>query len=305
MLQPTQPGRLGTCALIAATILASACTGDIEERSDAEVEQLRLGRVHVLLEPGDPETGDDFEVTARFAYVRGLDEEFVRARIDMPELAAEVLQPGDCVASDQLAPSEFEAAATDDEELLLVDAGDLRVAIGEESYDIPLSLVPDLLPNMSGVEYLYYGDTLPSLPAEGASLVVEASGSQTDELPPFATEGRVPADLLLEAPAETLSELRRDALVLRWDPQDEPTITLRISGLVGGAPAGADVTCVVPDVGEARLRVSTLRGFGLPFDAQALQVVASRTHTSTFDAGDFAGSELVVERRDPVIVPLP
>ena len=127
MLQPTQPGRLGTCALIAATMLATACAGDIEERSDVEVEQFRLGRVHVLLEPGDPDTGDDFEVTARFAYVRGMDEDFVRARIDMPELAADVLHPGDCIASDQLAPSEAEAGSTDEEELLLVDADGIDV----------------------------------------------------------------------------------------------------------------------------------------------------------------------------------
>ena len=38
-----------------------------------------------MLDAGAGETTDNFEVSARFAYVRGLDEDFVRARIDLLE----------------------------------------------------------------------------------------------------------------------------------------------------------------------------------------------------------------------------
>lgn len=277
-----------------------------EGRTDAEVEQLRLGRVHVVLETdGDEQReSDDLEVSARFAYVRGLDEDFVRARIDMPVLANDILQASDCAASDQLNVAS-EADGGELQELVLVDAGDLRVQIGEERYDVPLALVPDLLPYMSGVEYVMYGDEAAPVPAEGIGMFVEASGSQTDELPPFNAEGQVPAALGLTLPANAGRELQRDALVLNWDSaadSGDETITLRVTGLLGDEPTGSEVTCVVTDAGEARLKLSSLRGLGLATNADALRIEASRLTTRSFDAGDFAGSELVVERRETAIL---
>ncbi len=291
--------------LLASFALLAACTGVDEERTDTEVEQLRLGRVHVVLDAGGTETDpNDFEVSARFAYVRGLDEEFVRARIEMPVLAHDVLQAPDCIATEQLSTGDSEADGGDVQELVLVDAGDLRVQIGEARYEVPLSLVPDLLPYMSGVEYVMYTDELPAVPVEGVTMAVDASGSQTDELPPFSTEGHMPGALELSAPGDAESVLRDDALVLNWrgvDTTDE-TLTLRITALTGDEPAGAEITCLVPDVGEARLMLGSLRALGMSGDADGLRVEASRIETSTFDAGDFAGSELVVERRETTVL---
>ena len=277
-----------------------------EGRSESEVEQLRLGRVHVLLEGGsaEDEASDDLEVSARFAYVRGLEEEFVRARIDMPVLAQDVLEPQECDATERLAASASEADGGDIQELVLVDAGDLRLNIGEERYEVPLSLVPDLLPYMSGVEYVMYSDELPAVPVDGVQMSVEASGSQTDELPPFVTEGHVPAALDLALPPNAYGEMLRNGLVFGWHGSDDAdeTITVRITGLVGDEPAGSEITCVLNDIGQVRLVLGRLRALGLAANADAIEVEASRLTTRTFDVGDFAGSELVVERRETVVV---
>ena len=145
---------------------------DVANRPDPEGEALRLGRVHIVLEPSeDRDAADDFieaneaqlDVTARFAFVRGLDEDFVRARVGMPVLAHEQVPVTECVPSDQLAidPGEPAVLDTDMRELVLVDAGDLTVRIGDTDVDVPLALVPDLLPYMSGVEYLQEAEMVP------------------------------------------------------------------------------------------------------------------------------------------------
>lgn len=308
-------------AALAVAALATGVTGCVTEEIDArpgasaDVEQLRLGRVHVVLEPeAERSAGDDlddaeaFEISARFAFVQGFDEDFVRARIDMPVLPTDVVRPSECVASDQLVTAEApEVGVSELQELHLVDAGNLSVSIGEQDVQVPLSLVPDLLPYMHGVEYLYFGDSLPpALSDEGGSVVVEARGSQTEELPPFRAEGVVPPALTLHVTDEDLGELADDALVLRWQGEGdgEGLVTVRLTGLRGGEPVGAELTCVLSDVGQTRLSFDTLRPLGLMLDAEALRVTASRLRASSFDAGDFVGSELYVERREKLVLPL-
>ena len=323
------PGhRLAALALAVLTAGAGGCTGeDLEvNQAEPELEPLRLGRVHVVLEPEhDPadeplDNWDAFEVTARFAFVRGLEEDFVRARIDMPVLPSDVVAPNACVATEQL--SAAEQGESPRGELLLVDAGDLRMQIGGDaasSFEVPVSLVPDLLPYMSGVEYLYYSEDLPpGLPddageadpdvtdATNATVVVESKGSPSSELPAFRAEGVVPPALGLHVTEDDLYELRRQALVLRWQgaSEDDDVVTLRITGLRGGEPTGAELTCVVFDVGQMRLSFDNLRPLGLALDAEALRVTVSRLQSASFDAGDFVGSELFVERREDLVLPL-
>jgi len=307
--------------MLALAVVAGAASGCAGAETDSspgpDVESFRLGRVHVVLEPegestamDDLEDAETFEVTARFAFVQGLEEDFVRARIDMPVLATDVVQTSDCIASDQLATAEAtELSASDLQELHLVDAGNLSVRIGEEDLEVPLSLVPDLLPYMHGVEYLYFGDELPqALSDDGGMVVVEAQGSQTEELPPFRAEGLVPPALALHVTAEDLGELSKGAVVLRWEGEDENDrdglITVRLTGLQGGEPVGAELTCVVSDVGQTRLSFDSLRPLGLILDAQALRITASRLRATTFDAGDFTSSELLVERREKLVLPI-
>jgi hypothetical protein len=296
-------------------MLVLGCSDAIEPRTDPEGEQLRLGRVHVVLEPTEdlvapePPTTDSvdeaLEVTARFAFVRGLEEEFVRARIGVPVLPHDALRASECVPSDALTLESGEPEETTDvRELQLVDAGDLSVRIGETDFDVPLSLVPDLLPYMSGVEYLQEGESLPLLPGALPKVVVQAKGSMTEDLPPFTTEGIVPAALGLSARESDLDEQREGALVLRWNGSEGDTVTVRLLPLVGGEPAGDEITCVLADRGSARIDLSRLSVLGLPAQAEGVRVTASRVAVTTFDVGDFAGSELVIERRDRLYVPL-
>jgi hypothetical protein len=288
-------------ALVAALTL-SACTDAAEPRTESDLsESFRMGRVHVVLEPeAESETGDELQVTARFAFVRGLEEDFVRARLDMGLMPDEILKPSQCSAD--LYTGDPDEPSEDPRELVLVDIGDLSVLLGDAQVHVPLSLVPDLLPYMSGVEYIYYGDGLPQ--AMDATLAVEAEGSSTEELPPFAVEGAVPRGLGLTFTDEDAAEIRKGALVLRWDPQGDGPITLTLTPLIDQEIAGEEITCVFDDVGQARLDLQELQTYGLPLAADSLRVVASRTSTTTFDAGEFQGSELVIERRASVRYPL-
>ena len=260
-----------------------------------------MGRVHVVLEPeAETDIEDELQVTARFAFVRGLEEDFVRARLDMGLMPDEILRPSQCTTD--LYSGITDEPNEDPRELVLVDAGDLSVRLGDAQVQVPLSLVPDLLPYMSGVEYLYYGDGLPQ--AMESTLAVEAEGSSTEELPAFAVEGIVPPSLGLTFTDEDAAEVREGALVLRWQPEGDTPITLTLTPLIDQDVAGEEITCVWDDVGQARLDLHELQTYGLPPAADALRVVASRTTTTTFDAGEFQGSELVIERRAAVRYPL-
>jgi hypothetical protein len=303
--------RVARSCLLAAPMLAFACGEELEPRPDAELadDGLRLGRVHVVLErapdAGLPDDSGQLQVTARFAFVRGLEEEFVRARVGMPVLAHDILQPSQCNIDDQVTGVDGGELGDEPRELVLVDAGELRVGVGEERVQIPLSLVPDLLPYMSGVEYLYYGQTHSDDTDGALGVVVEADGSQSDELPPFSVEGQMPLALDLYTSSDDLAELERDVLVLRWQATDAGTVTMRLTPQIGGDPAGDDITCVFEDRGQSAIDLSVLRTLGLPAEADALTITGSRITSTTFDAGDFGGTELVIERRAHLTVPLP
>jgi hypothetical protein len=297
--------------LAAFASMASGCTDELEPRGDGELvesDRLRLGRVHVVLEPVESdswEATESLEVTARFAFVRGLDEEFVRARIDMPVLAHHILRPSDCGISDQLAASsDSDLDSAEARELLLVDAGDLSVRLPDERLEVPLSLMPDLLPYMTGVEYVYYGDHIPTPAHDDAALLVEASGSQNGDLSAFRVEGNIPEPLELSVSDVDLAELADGALVLRWQPGLEDTVTIRLTPLLGDEAVGDELTCVLQDQGASRLDIGKLHALGLPTFADGLRIEASRLSSSTFDAGTFVNAELVVERRDRISVPL-
>ncbi|MCR9164328.1 MAG: hypothetical protein NXI35_26860 [bacterium] len=296
------------------------------EGGDDEADALRLGRVHLVLSTPEPEpepepevdggTDDAFELTARFAMVRGLDEEFVRARADMPELLEDMLSPGQCAVESALWPTDLDdIPAEPGHELVLVDAGDLEVQLGETRLDVPLSLVPDLLPYMSGVEYAYFSESSPALD-EADQVVVAAAGGQSDDLPPFSVDSPLPDAIDLSYTAEDLASLDDDALVLRWnarladgdrDDAEAEAFGMRLtplSGGVGGEPLGDDLLCVVSDLGQTRLELGYLRTLGFAADADAVRIEASRTRASLFDVGAWAGTELVIERRDAISMPL-
>lgn len=302
-----RPKHAGLPTALVACLAVAGCSDAAGPRTDAELaesDSFRLGRVHVVLEPeAETDNGDELQVTARFAFVRGLDEDFVRARLDMGLMPDEILKPTQCTAEDLLAAEE-DPGGDEPRELVLVDAGDLSLQLGDARMQVPLSLVPDLLPYMSGVEYVYYGNGLPE--AMDSVISVEAEGSSSEELPAFTVEGQVPGSLGLTFTEEDLAELGDDALVFRWSPRSESEglVTVRLTPLIAGEPAGDEITCVLADAGQARLDLPELRTLGLPPASDAVRVVASRTSTTMFDAGEFQTSELIVERRAAIQVPL-
>ena len=159
-----RPKHAGVPTALVACLAVAGCSDAAGPRTEAELaesDSFRLGRVHVVLEPqADSDNADELQVTARFAFVRGLDEDFVRARLDMGLMPDEILKPTQCTAEDLVADEE-DQGGDEPRELVLVDAGDLSLQLGDARMQVPLSLVPDLLPYMSGVEYVYYGDGLP------------------------------------------------------------------------------------------------------------------------------------------------
>lgn len=310
--------RLLSTVALGFTVALSACSDgasgpgtDGVAAEDGTGSAPRLGRVHVLIEPAyevdrayevDPDLDPDldaFEITARFALVRGLDEEFVRARADIPFVPEEMLEVGQCASEEALWPSV--PLTTEDaelgRELVLVDAGDFEVQVAGQRLEIPLALVPDLLPNMSGVEYGFFAEELPEGLEDAASLTVRAAGGMTDELPGFEVDGAIPMEIGLRSLPEDRRSLRDDALVVRWDASSSTALTLRLTPTVSGEPLGDDIYCVVSDVGQTRLDLGELRTLGFANEADAVQVSASRTSFTLFDVGEFAGTELLVERR--------
>jgi hypothetical protein len=295
---------------------AVAGCSDATTRPDPEGEVLRLGRVHIVLEPSEDrdaadeaseESGDaQLDVTARFAFVRGLDEDLVRAHASMPVLAHEQVPLSECLPSDQLSidPGEPTGLDPDIRELVLVDAGDLTVRIGDTDVEVPLELVPDLLPYMSGVEYLQEAQVVPVAADAVPDVTIRAAGSQTDDLPPFVLEGRVPPALRLEASEADLDEQFSGALVIRWRDTGVEPVIVRLLPLLGGEPVGEEITCVIADQGQGSLEFARLRTLGMPAQADAVRITASRIVVTGFDVGEFTGSELVIERRDRLYVPL-
>jgi hypothetical protein len=73
-----------------------------------------------------------------------------------------------------------------------------------------------------------------------------------------------------------------------------------MNGGIGGELAPGDFTCLLVDDGAASISLENM----LPRGADAVQFTASRINLTSFDAGEFSGSEFVVERRATVIVPL-
>lgn len=271
---------------------------------------LHLARVEVALDADDENASSVLAISARFASARGLDESKVRARVDIPLLPQDVLEPGECVATDQLVVATDPGGAedADDPELELIDVGDLSVEIDRTRIDVPLSLVPDLLPYMSGVEYEYAAESTPPLLAEGPRTVrLEADGSTFAGIPAFSVSAPVPVPLELSAADPGPDALDGNVLVLGWQPAGEPdeSVVVRLATSVAGDRAGEEITCLFADVGRARLDLPQLRSLGLGGPGDELHAAVSRFTYRTFDVGAFQNAELVVEIRDQVTLALP
>lgn len=315
-------------AMIAATAFASlacfaACSGVVDDSSSNNnlgepLPAHALARVQVVLQPPGEAPSDDpaLEVLARFVQYRGLDEASARARADLPQLAIDRLRPGQCLASEQLwlAADEPAAAVTPPpagrRELVLIDAGNLAVQIGEASVEVPLSLVPDLLPYMSGVEYDYVSESLP--PAawprgepSPTSLTISVDGAGDDELAGFRVRAPIPEAVALQATPST----DRGSLLLEWRPDGRGApLLVRLSSFIGSEPAGDELTCLLSDAGSHRFDLDDLRRAGLDLSGDTLHLGASRIARVRFDAPELFTrdtAEVVVEVRSAALVVWP
>ena len=312
------PAGLGACAEDPEDPLADESPGLRGDTVETAPETGRMGQIHVVVQPrtgqvpvsmgGDPAA---FRASARFAEYRGFGRQEARVRADMPLLALEVLSTGDCTASADVTGrlSSFEAAGADEgQELLLLDAGDLRLSLAGREQIIPLALVPDLVPWVSGVEYAVAQDQLPTTgtplrrgAAMDGTLDVEGSGDGT--VPGFSVPVTLPPAFELLPAVEDGPE---GALHLAWEPPDEDTgrLVLELQALENGRPIGEQVSCVVPDLGRARMDMATLDDAGLG-NGNLVRVTARRLRRRLVRAGAFDPVEVLTEQRDQQLLPMP
>jgi hypothetical protein len=325
----SRPGRirLASSAWLAGTavvcLLGSGCAEDpsdtgrplpseaAAEADAAEPSEGQLGRIHVVLQPlpDEIEPEPQLQISGRFVEYRGVSEDFVRARAKLPTPAWEQLVPGQCVASERLLPATEAPREGEPRELSMIDAGDLRVLLGNRELVAPPSLVPDLLPWLSGVEYTHVDDRIPRLVVEpdGTSpVVVNIDGSPDGGLEGFSASVDVPVPLALEAAKVTSGRLTID-----WRPPGDTsqTLVLRLQAFAPtddgvNEPAGEEVTCLVADTGQAALALAPLAAAGLGAEAELLRVSASRFDVEEAIAGSFGPVEILVELRTQKILPL-
>jgi hypothetical protein len=178
---------------------------------------------------------------------------------------------------------------------------------------VPLVLVPDILPWLSGVEYVHVDDRIPELAVEpdgSFPLAITVDGTPELGLDPFELGIRLPAALELQGAA-----IHEGRLTIDWQPPGEPTqaILLRLQAFQPSEgipePSGEELTCLVPDSWRVALEITPLEQAGLATISAAgaaslLRVAASRFDSRTIDTGAFEGVELIVELRDQRTLPL-
>lgn len=301
--------RLG--AVVLAFAVVGACSGVEEQGPTPQAVGVelppasRLAQIRVVVLPPADFTGDEpaLDISAVFAHYRGFGEATARARLDLRPLPHDRMRRGQCVAADQLTAEEpGPKDSQSPRELTLLDAGNLTVRFGEATIDVPLALLPDLVPTMSGVSYAHVSEFLPAgawptaePPPEELVIRVDGEG---EELPGFTLRPRLPEAVALSGEAEG------GALRLDWRPdgRGEP-VALRLHAMIGGESIGEEVVCLVDDDGSFRGDLDDLRALGLEVDAgRSLRVSATRAARTVFDAGEFTGAEAIVEVRTYLVL---
>lgn len=275
------------------------------EQATTEPSSGHIGRIHVVLQPrpDELEPEPELQIHARFVEYRGVSETQVRARANLPVPAWEQLVVGQCIASEALLPVAGPLPANDHErELSMIDAGDLRVTLGSRELVAPVSLVPDILPWLSGVEYGHVDDRIPWLAVEPdgtAPVTVSVDGSADGTLEPFSVSVLVPAQLSVE-----FAKVTDDRLTIDWRPPGHASefVVLRLQAFTPGEddvnePIGEEVTCLVADSGRADFSLGPLESAGLAAQADLLRVSVSRFDVTRVRAGSFGAVDVLIELR--------
>lgn len=294
---------LVTCVVcLASTGCVEGVDSDPSSSSPAANQEFsRKARVRVQIQPHadklEPEPS--LQVQARFVEYRGVEEAFVQARADLAPLALDVLAPGLCVETSTLTPA-HSSDASDEREINMIDAGDMRITLGDENLVVPLALVPDLLSYVSGVEYSYAHDSVPSLapgPDGTIPITIAVDGVAEDELHGFRVTTEIPTLLEFEGAQDVGSALR-----LAWEPpaSSAELISFRLQAFDDDTPVGEEAICLVPDSGRADLEWAALYEAGVAHHGDTLRVTGSRLSQRNVDDGAFRAIEVLVEVRDQV-----
>lgn len=303
-------GRITLVAALALPLFFTACNDESDTPRESAVVSApaatlafeHLARVHVAAYEGARgPRGSSLAVEARFAAFAGLDLEEAAIRASVSPLWSELLSPGECIAlprSPRGEPRELDVGA--ERELLLLDAGDLRVQLGDLEQLLPIVLVPDLVPWVSGVEYVWTSTTTreglagPSRANdEPLPVRIEASGNDAD-LPSFSLETMLPSPIELAADEGATIV---DTLSFSWTRGErDEAFLLEFSNT--RAEAGAPtVACLVEDEGRAVISRATLASAGLRIDGP-VEVVARRQRIERVSVGAFDAIEVVTEAVD-------
>ena len=273
----------------------SATVGSPEPSLEVE----HLARIHVsAFDGGHGPRGATLAVDARFAAFHGLDLEEAAIRASVPPLWAELLTPGECVALPRTGRGDARESDPDnDRELSLLDAGDLRVTLGDLEQALPIVLVPDLVPWVSGVEYAWTSQTRrdglagPSrADDEPLPVSIQATGGDA-ELPGFSLQTTLPSPIELVAddgPSPT------DGFALSWSRGDAGELMLLEFSSQRPEQGRPTIACRVEDEGRAAISRATLASAGLRVDGPLL-IVARRQRVERTAIGAFDAVELVAE----------
>jgi hypothetical protein len=273
--------------------------GSIAATSETNPTFEHVARVHVAAyEDGHGPRGASLVVEARFAAFRGLDLDEAAIRASISPLWSELMTPGECIALPR-APRgdarEIDVAA--ERELLLLDAGDVRVQLGDLEQALPIVLVPDLVPWVSGVEYVWMSTTRrdglagPSrADDEPLPVRIDAAGGDPD-LPAFTLQTTLPSPIGLAA--DDPSTLV-DTLTFSWSRGERGEAFVLEFSSANGESGSPTIACLVEDEGRATIAHATLESAGLRGDGP-LHVVARRQRVERVSVGAFDGIEIVTE----------
>ncbi len=281
---------------LAAALAASACTAADPLGPESSSEAVaRFGRVDVswVAAPaaGGPREGapeGSLAAQARFVEIHADgdgDERLARwLGLDAPQAATPA--PGTCLRAGDLAgddPALDEVEAFDGE-VVFLDAGDVEVRVQGAAFEVPVHLVPDLLPFVSGVAYALADRPVPD-PGDVLRLEVAADGSAADGVPPFR------AAVALEPVRDPVVRPASDGVLwLAWTPPAQPGGTV----LVEIGEAGDDevaVVCGFEDDGDAGVDLHAL-GWE-PRAVEDVAVSIARTTRVTVDADGEIPTDLV------------
>ncbi len=280
-------------AVAGCTTTDPLAAGDDEVAATVE----RFGRVEVTLEaaagprPDEAPAPVTITAVARFVEIHADETGRMVERLGLDAQPWAEPPLGHCAplrAEDPVLDEDDSAAF--DGEVVFVDAGAVAVRAADAEFDVPVRLVPDLLPFVSGVEYVL-ADGVVTTGSETIRVAVEVDGGADPVL-------GFDADLVVEPVEELSGQIEADGgLWLGWTRASASTepVHLEIGTVAGGR---GRISCTVADAGEAFV---DRRALGDLAGAETLEVVVVRRSRTLVDRPGLP-VELVAVARTRVLV---